>query len=64
MWQSMFPVIRGSPSTSRIVSESDVAAALGALERVRSDLESRREDAERTGVPEVLSLYTIISYDV
>jgi hypothetical protein len=54
----------GSPSTSRIVSESDVAAALGALERVRNDLASRREDAERSGVPEVLSPYVIVSHNV
>jgi hypothetical protein len=53
-----------SPSISRIVSESDVAAALGALERVRNDLASRREDAERSGVPEVLLLYATILHDV
>ena len=60
----VFMVIGGSPFPSRIVSESDVAAALGALERVRNDLASRREDSERTGVPEVPSLYTIIPHDV
>ena len=64
MWRFMFLVIGGSPSTSRIVFESDVTAALDALERVRNDLASRREDAERSGAPEVPSLSAIMSHDV
>ena len=63
MWPSIF-VISGSPSTSRIVSESDVAAALAALERVRSDLATRREDAERSGIPEVPSPCVTIPHNV
>jgi hypothetical protein len=50
--------------TSRIVSEGDVATALGALERVRNDLASRRGEAERSGVPEVQSPYVIFSRNV
>ena len=61
MWPSIV-AISGSSSTSRIVSESDVAAALAALERVRNDLATRREDAERSGVPEVPSLSAIIPH--
>src|SRR5258706_15748857 len=62
-WPSIF-VINGSPFTSRIVSESDVAAALAALEGVRNDLATRREDAQRRGVPEVPSPWAIEPHNV
>lgn len=63
-WFMFFLVIGGSLFTSRIVSESDVAAALDALDRVRNDLSYRQEEAERTGVPEVPSLYAIVPHNV
>jgi len=56
--------ISGSLSSSRIVSEGDVATALAALERVRNDLASRREDAERSGVPQVPSPFVVVSHNV
>jgi len=63
MWRAIFE-ISGSLSSSRIVSEGDVATALAALERVRNDLASRQEGAERSGVPQVLSPYVIVSHNV
>lgn len=63
MWLSIL-LISGSPSTSRIVSESDVATALAALERVRNDLATRREDAERSGIPEVPSPCAIVAHNI
>lgn len=57
-------VISDSPFSSRIVSESDVAAASAALERVRNDLVARQEDAERSGVPQVPSPDVIVPHNV